>query len=87
MYLTILSKMDLSVQTDAKFGQLKNESENELFSAPGNAQEYQNGTAINAFEFCLMIQFRVHLIIHLELHMNVHFKIYIKIHKKMLLRM
>ena len=87
MYLRMLSKMDLSVQADAKSGQLKNESKNELFSAPGNEQECENGTAINAFVFCLMIQFRVHLIIHLELHLNVHFKIYIKIHKKVLLRM
>ena len=87
MHLRMLSKMDLRVQTNAKSGQLKNESKNELFSAPGDAQESENGTTVNAFELRLMIQFRVHLIIHLELHLHVHFKIYIKMHKKVLLRM
>ena len=31
------SKMDLTVQVDAKSGQLKNESKSEIFSAPGDA--------------------------------------------------
>ena len=67
---------------DWKSAQLKNESKRDPFSAPADAQENANGTAINAFEVRLMMQFRVHLIIHLELYLKVHFKIYIKIHKK-----
>ena len=62
---------------DAKSGQLKNESESELFIASGDARESANGTTINAFEVHLMVQFRVHLILHLQLHLKVHFKIYI----------
>ena len=68
-------KMDLSAQMDWKSAQLKNESKREPFSAPADAQENANGTAINAFEVRLMMQFRVHLIIHLELYLKVHFKI------------
>ena len=75
------------MQMDAKFSQLKNESNSEIFSAPGDAQESTNGTWINAFDGRLMVQFRVHLIIHLELHLKVHFKIYIKVHKKVHLRL
>ena len=78
----MLSKMDISVQMDEKFAQLKNESKIELFSAPADAQESENGTTLNAFEVRLMIQFRVHLIIHLKLYLKVHFKIYIKMRKK-----
>ena len=74
--------MGLRVQMDPKSGLLKNESKNELFSTPGDAQESANGTTINAFDVRLMIQFRVHLIINLELDLKVHFKIYIKVHKK-----
>ena len=74
----MLSKMDLSVQMDAKSGELKNESRSEFFSTPADAQESAIGKTINAFEVRLMIQFRVHLIIHLELYLKVHFKIYIK---------
>ena len=48
----------------------------------GHAQEIANGTAINAFDVRLIVQFRVHLIIHLELHLKVYFKIFIKVHKK-----
>ena len=66
----MLSKMNLTVQMDAKSTQLKNESK---CTAPGDAQDSTNGTTINAFEVRLMIQFRVHLIIHLELHLKVHF--------------
>ena len=47
--------MDLRVQIDAKSGQLKNVSKSELFSAPGDSQESENGTWTNAFEVCLMI--------------------------------
>ena len=42
--------MDLRVEMDAKFNQLKNESKSEIFSAPGDVQESANSTAINAFD-------------------------------------
>ena len=29
-----------------------------VFTAPGDVQESTNGTTINAFEVCLMVQFR-----------------------------
>lgn len=64
---------------DAKSGQLKNESNSELFSAPADAQESVNGTTAKVFEVLLMRQFSVHLIIQLELHPKVPFKIYVKI--------
>ena len=83
----MLSKMDLSVQMHAKFGQLKNESKSENFSVPGDAQESANGTTTNAFDVRLMVQFRVHLIIHPELHLKLHYKIYIKVNKKLHLRL
>ena len=73
--------MGLSVQKDAKFDQLKNESETKIFCKTGDAQESANGTMINVFDVRLMVQFRVHLIIHLQLHFKMHFKIYIKVHK------
>ena len=51
---------------DAKSGQLKNESESEMFRAPGDAQEIASGTMmfdvclmVNALDVCLMVQFRV----------------------------
>ena len=71
---------------DAKSGQFKNESESEIFSAPGDAQESANGTTINMFDVRLMVQFRMHLIIHTELHLKLHFKIYIKTNKNVHLR-
>ena len=80
-HLRISIKIGLRMQTDAKLGQLKNESKTKMFSVPGDAQESASWTTINAFDRSLMIQFRVHLIIHLELHLKVHFKIYIKVHK------
>ena len=46
----MLLEMELSVQIDVKCGQLKNESKNELFSAPDDAQESANRTTINVFE-------------------------------------
>ena len=58
------------MQMNANFDQLKIE----------NMSESANGKTINAFEVCLMIQFRVHLIIHLEFHLNVNFNIYIYIY-------
>ena len=70
----MLSKMDLRVQMDAKSVQIKNESETEIFSAPGKAQKFVNGTTISVFDVRLMVQFRVHLIIHLELHLKVHLR-------------
>ena len=63
-----LLKMDLKVQMDAKSGQLKIES----------MSESANGTTINAFVVCLMIQFRMQQIIYLELHLKMNFNIYIK---------
>ena len=60
-------KMDLRVQMDANSGQSKIES----------MSESANGKTINAFEVCLMIQFRVPLITNLELHLNVNFNTYI----------
>ena len=75
----MLSKMHLSVQIGAKYGQLKNESNSEISSAPGDAQKSANRTTINMFDVRLMVQFRAYLIIDLE----VHFKIYIKVQKKM----
>ena len=81
MHLRLLSKIDLRVQMDEKSGQLKNESKNELFTAPGDTQESATGTTTNLFKMRLMIQFRV-LIILLQFHPFVHFKIYIKMHKK-----
>ena len=83
----MLSKMDLSVQMNAKSGQLKNESKSELISAPADAQESVNRATINAFEVRLMVQFRVHLLIHLQLQLKVQFKIYIKMRKKVHLGM
>ena len=74
--------MDLTVQMDAKSGQLKNESKGEIFSVPGDAQESVNGTTINMFDVRLMVQFRVHLMKHMELHLKVQFKIYINVYKK-----
>ena len=50
--------------------------------APGGEQESANGTAINAFEVHLVIQYKVQLIMHLELNLKVYLKIYIKIKKK-----
>ena len=44
---------------DAKSGQLKTESNIELFSAPGDVQESANRTTVNAFQVRLMIQLRV----------------------------
>ena len=41
--------MDLRVQMDAKFGPLKKKSKSQLFSAPGDAQENENSTTMNAF--------------------------------------
>ena len=82
----MLSKMDLKVEMGAKCGRLKNQSKSEIFRAPGDAQDGANGTTINAFNVCLMVQIRVHLIIHLQLHLKVHFKIYIKVHKKVHLK-
>ena len=76
----MLLKIDLTVQMNAKFGPLKNESKSELFSAPGGAKEGVNRTTTNVSDVRLMIQFRVHLIIHQELHLGVHCKIYIKMH-------
>ena len=70
----MLSKMDLRVQMDAKSVQIKNESETEIFSAPGKAQKFVSGTTISVFDVRLMVQFRVHLIIHLELHLKVHLR-------------
>ena len=75
------------MQTDAKSGQLKNESKSARFSASYDVQEGANGTTINLFEGRLMIKLRVNLIIHLELHQKVHVKIYIKMHKKVSLRL
>ena len=46
----MLLEMELRVQMEVKCGQLKNESKNELFSAPDYAQESANRTTINAFE-------------------------------------
>ena len=43
----MLSKMELKVQTNAKFGQLKNESRSEICIAPGDVQDSENGTTIN----------------------------------------
>ena len=48
----MLLEMDLRTQMDAKCGQLKNESKNELFIAPGDVQESANRTMINALEVC-----------------------------------
>ena len=70
-----------------KIWPIKTESNSELFSAPGNAQESANGTTINAFEVHLIIQFKGHLRIHLELHLKVHFKINKELHKKVHLRL
>ena len=70
----MLLKMDLRVQMDAKSVQIKNESETEIFSAPGKAQKFVSGTTISVFDVRLMVQFRVHLIIHLELHLKVHLR-------------
>ena len=62
----MLSNMHLRVQMDAKSGQLKNESESEMFRAPSDAQEIASGTLmldvclmVNAFALRLMVQFRV----------------------------
>ena len=65
--MTMLLKLDLRVQMDAKSGHSKIES------MSGNT----NRKTINAFEVSLMIQFRVHMIIHLQLHLKVNFNIYI----------
>ena len=54
MHLRMLSKMDLSVQMNAKSAQFENENKSEHFSAPADAQESTNGTTINAFEVRLM---------------------------------
>ena len=35
---------------DAKSVQIKNESETEIFSAPGEAQKWVSGTTINVFD-------------------------------------
>ena len=70
-----------------QFAQSKNGSKSELFSGPVDAQESANRTMINAFEVCLMTQFRVHLIIHMQLHLEVQFKIFIKMYKKVHLRL
>ena len=48
---------------DAKHGQLKDESKNEVFSTPGDEQRSVNGTKMNVFDVPLMVQLRVHLII------------------------
>ena len=74
-HLRMLSEIDLRVQMDTKSGQLKSESKNEIFSAPGDAQESATRATINAFDVCLMVQFGVHLVIRLELHLKVHLKI------------
>ena len=55
------SKMDLRVQIDAKYGQLK-KNETKILSAPGDVQESPNGKTINVFDVRLMVQFRVDLI-------------------------
>ena len=55
------SKMDLRVQMDAKYRQLK-KNETKILSAPGDVQESPNGTTINVFDVRLMVQFRVDLI-------------------------
>ena len=70
----MLSKMDLRLQMDTKFAQLKNERKSKLFSASADAQD-SDRTAINAFEVRMMVQFIVHLIMHLVLYPEVHFKI------------
>ena len=49
------SKMDLRVQMDAKFGQLKNESKTNIFCVPGNAQKSANGTTRSEFGVSLMV--------------------------------
>ena len=51
----MLSKMDLRLQMDAKSSQLKNESKNEHFNEPGDAQGSANQTTINGFEVRLII--------------------------------
>ena len=81
----VFLKMDLRVQMDAKSDQLKNQSKGELFSAPDDVQESAHGTTINAFDVCLMIQYRVRLMIHLNLHLKV--KIHIKMHERVHLRL
>ena len=53
--------MDLRVQMDEKFGQLKIESKSEM-----------NRITINAFEVRFMVKYRGHLIIDLELHQGAH---------------
>ena len=45
----------------AKYGQLKNESNCQCFSATGGAQESANKTTLNTFEVHLMIQYMVHI--------------------------
>ena len=61
---------------------IKNKSKSGLFSALADSQESAKRTMINAFEVCLMMQFRLNLIMCLESYLKVHFKIYIKMHKK-----
>ena len=70
----MLSNMDISVQINATFAQLKNKSKSEIFREPVYAHESAKRTTTNAFGVRLMLQFRVHLIIHLELYLKVHFK-------------
>ena len=86
-HLGMLLKMELKVQMNAKFGKLKNESNGEIFSALGDAQERANKTTISAFEVRLMIQFRVPPYKAPEVHLEVHFKICIKMDKKVHLRL
>lgn len=76
-HLKMLLKMNLRVQMNAKSVQLKNESKID-------AHEGANRTTINAFDVCLMMLYRVHLIKHLTLHLKVHFK---KIYKEIHLRL
>ena len=57
---------------DAKFGQLKYESQGELFSAPGDAQKSTNKTSINTFEVNLMIQFSVQSQVYHDLHQRMY---------------
>ena len=79
--------MFLRVQMNVNLGQIKNESQSEIFSALGDAQESANGTTINVFEVSLMTQYAVHLIIHMELHLKMHFKISINMKEEARLRL
>ena len=79
--------MDLRVQMNGNLRQIKNESESEIFSAFGDAQESANGATINVFEVSLMTQHAVHLIIHMELHLKMHFKMSINMNEEASLRL